>query len=1596
MSTTTEIPTNDKDDKLLYLITFRKSLNDIYVKYVFLNNNFIFADDNQSIKFTEGYKLATDEKITDDFKEVVTITEQTADSYILLFTKDGKISHKSDLVIITNELITGNFEKVNLEDFISHDAITDIVKAFEKQAQIQEKMNKINGFIKEYNTNIGDNVIQFDAITENDNAIVNKNFKGILSAYNKIFNDLLNITYFRKFVSVNLKNQNKDSVSETADINTLYDTYSENIKDILDNIEINLSNYKDKGGINDQVYKNLSVDKNKPNTFIQNITDKPVSTKAFTEYLSEYKNKNFQKIDKSAPETIHFILNIIDKSLQSLSDNKTSELLRDLHDQNNKKYINTLIRNSMKNNVLTFLKLRNDQKNLNTYNRRFDIQINRDNNPKNLILKYNDDNKEYYIKNDQGVLIPNKTEFPNAVGNNINITDYKRKYIFGEFTRIFTPELSNEDIAKEMKIITDMLKSESPKPVFIMGYGASGAGKTSTLIYFNKEKKDGILIELCNEMGENEDYDEINLDFYEFYNSDCTKKVGTESKVCSVKDNDTGKNKTFIENPVSNCKETINFKYVSKSESLENATYGTGNYGFLLANEYNHKNHHEFRVNKVGDGDGNFPQWSKIGDVIRYLIDTDRHVKATTNNPNSSRSHSLIFVNLKKGNKNAYLIVGDFAGVENEFNCDNPTVLTAFQDIKDDRTNKRFYENEKDGEILDPIGSEKNCNEHQTQGGGDGPEDNTENEVGELFDFEHPNYSKIKSQTGHDLNGNDKSIQMIRKMVDIKKIKENEPTKITDEYILAPTDKVARDNYNTKYSEYKKSYTILKSFILNEQVPETETLFTQIDSNTVVAEYDSMIANVFSHELGAKNELELYRTLGTPAVISSIKFFPSYLSKGAKFNYNTLKDTFKVSNFKKYPELIKIGFIETFISKLKTLDNQKLNITSSTTANFAIDIILEKVLEPLKLSEQFKIYFAESTLKVDFDEKYNSTENLRNIIVEIYGNTYKINKNDLYTAFSSRTAYDNQKLIDIGNIVFDSKFFEFIRDEDYKRTDQLMLMQQVCTHRRTEGYFINDSLKNARDIIRMALKIKNKDALEVVPNYIDFCFDKYCPTHENCFSLDNETKNIDYEKSVIFNKIFEYLNDKNYLTITEKDIPEGETLPDENTQAGKNKHKELQQQKMYGDLLICVFCVFNISFGANNPPPVPYVDINELKRVVYANPFDDKDRFIKEGTNLIKAIDSGFIDMITNENGDKIPHNKLEELKQSKLQKPDNVLTRQPKEKQDMTTYDMFKFLIEHFKNAQTMGGEQKGGAINAAHQTFEKNLINFIDLEISRIDLVVDHIENNIKRDGFTIGKRNGTTTVLWDTFYNKWYGYFNKKPTDVKNQKLKYDNMRQGIMTESDNKLLKNPFFQTVMPNAINKEKINVFKPTGDKSKPEETQKDLERIKSEKTDLQKIKEIFINRHITTQELDEKNKKNAQEEVRKQQAAANQPTSTAEIQPTPTPTPHVVDKTTLESNWGFIDGDRETYTNYIKDFIDQIDNINAISAVGTIEFMDKLSKLDMVATICNDEDEQLIPKFKENDIELRPLYEKPSGGDSKRYTKRKGVSNNKTRKNRV
>jgi len=218
-------------------------------------------------------------------------------------------------------------------------------------------------------------------------------------------------------------------------------------------------------------------------------------------------------------------------------------------------------------------------------------------------------------------------------------------------------------------------------PVFMLGYGASGAGKTSSLIYYKnadkESEKDGVLIHLCNKMAAS-GYKKIEIDYSEYY-----YKLG---------DN--------------NSKEEVEAPQQSKTLTF---TYNNGK--FILDADYEHVAIHPYRMLNMK------PEYVKtsvkkgtpLGELIIHLVDTDRFVKATTNNPNSSRSHTLVFIKLLKDDQTAAnLVVGDFAGVENVFDCANPETLEKFMRIKREdkgstNNGKPFYSTNTTERVVDPI-----------------------------------------------------------------------------------------------------------------------------------------------------------------------------------------------------------------------------------------------------------------------------------------------------------------------------------------------------------------------------------------------------------------------------------------------------------------------------------------------------------------------------------------------------------------------------------------------------------------------------------------------------------------------------------------------------------------------------------------------------------------------------------------------------------------------------------------------------------------------------------------------------------------------------
>lgn len=301
----------------------------------------------------------------------------------------------------------------------------------------------------------------------------------------------------------------------------------------------------------------------------------------------------------------------------------------------------------------------------------------------------------------------------------------KLKHVFGPFKKIYGHEtktgkrkepLTNADIANdpEMIKIIDILKNEG-ETVLVVGYGASGAGKTSSLVYFNKGKTEkeriGILIQLCNLMkkhsttisvsrkelcptnidykscDENNPIEEIEFTWQETHQDwmDVTLNdflpgyycKPTQSAALGVSGNNVKNTKIKLKN-----KERI--------ETL-NSLDGAKEVDIIVCDD----NSGENCIDLAG---------YSIGYCSQLYVDSDRHVAATTNNPNSSRTHVLLFFKFHLANdKKSVLVIGDFAGSESPFPTTSTSVITAFANLKNDNdpNQKLKYYKKDDQNVFD-------------------------------------------------------------------------------------------------------------------------------------------------------------------------------------------------------------------------------------------------------------------------------------------------------------------------------------------------------------------------------------------------------------------------------------------------------------------------------------------------------------------------------------------------------------------------------------------------------------------------------------------------------------------------------------------------------------------------------------------------------------------------------------------------------------------------------------------------------------------------------------------------------------------------------
>jgi hypothetical protein len=358
---------------------------------------------------------------------------------------------------------------------------------------------------------------------------------------------------------------------------------------------------------------------------------------------------------------------------------------------NLEKKLETFIKQQNEQKMFTFLKFNNmnptDREN-ERYNARYQIFMSKKN-EQSIVIGYNDSlPAQLTVINNPSTGVAQFEDHYFANGK------YRPRqfYHFGAFTKIFEPKLNNLQIAQDKNMEYLRKKAIEGNPIFMFGYGASGAGKTSSLIYFNGGKdandRNGIITHLCNLLAKENGYTDLEINVKEFYDAAASTLNGGEKSCDSA------------EFSPSCDSRTIKFIFNGNKDSFDyksDTTSGNDENNVIVEYLNNNANlHHTYRTNrKEGDKTPNSfdSKDTSLGNVLVFLVDKDRFVKATTNNPNSSRSHILIHIKITKNAPTngevepsipVNLFVGDFAGVENAFACDDPTILTNFAKVERD------------------------------------------------------------------------------------------------------------------------------------------------------------------------------------------------------------------------------------------------------------------------------------------------------------------------------------------------------------------------------------------------------------------------------------------------------------------------------------------------------------------------------------------------------------------------------------------------------------------------------------------------------------------------------------------------------------------------------------------------------------------------------------------------------------------------------------------------------------------------------------------------------------------------------------------------
>ena len=857
--------------------------------------------------------------------------------------------------------------------------------------------------------------------------------------------------------------------------------------------------------------------------------------------------------------------------------------------------------------VISYVKIRD---NTGIYNPRYIYYTDRNGNDNKNKTLTNDTLSLLYC-NDPTKSIDLPIDEPNSRSN--ESIKYDHLFHYGYFDKIFYNEnnrMFGDNMGKaKQKLI-------SGKDVFIIGYGASGAGKTTTLIYDNNDTKnpDGAIVYMLQGLAKEDASDDINftklnLTIKEIFMDDDPALIG------NVKTVDKVDNINFEFNPEKDQFSTkiskVNYKKALNS---------------LIGNETQELDIEFEKIwNETKPDEADTTSFS-LSVILQLLIDKKRKISATSNNPQSSRSHAIAIMEFgykdKKTspNKKVQLIIGDFAGVENKFDY-------TFKYVKDDEN------------IGDSI---KRGIEEDTLAGLDKNYKGQKLSLVTINELMETLYNKgVISQSIYELSN--------RKRADADKLKggakyfyqvEEKEFEDTDkETMFKMAEFLTRpDIYNEKYELNKKTFPSVplsiktaetaKSILAREQMAENEIEIQKVkrglnpageDSKSLFKLSDNTYEIIHFSSVAQQQKFDFTTALGKSTIgfellsgdeeVKSINLprkptgghtnftqvIRHYLESGkgspgsAGIKFRNIVDTIGVipEQYLYYVDYFKLKYerdVGIQVDTIHLTDNEILYkrlsaLDNSKRANTGLGRSGNMIMEWKKNPEGYRAGLIEALKKfingrfIDINLKLE--EDLKKFNDDI--DTRKADQAENIEELRNQLiAYENTEKIHRTTIAMEEKTSEKYSDYYLQILNRVVQIHYELIKRTYEGVFINRSLQSMRSTMTDVLKAKAQGST-LIPNFNSKCINYYTnPLTDEMFGPKTDEDTTSGNKDDKFNTIHEILaNAKS---------------PDQTKSI---------RDKLKSDLIYCVCLVLNNSYKdhqgdkVNNPPKIPYIDLTE-------------------------------------------------------------------------------------------------------------------------------------------------------------------------------------------------------------------------------------------------------------------------------------------------------------------------------------------------------------------------------------------------------------------